>query len=180
MVGEGMRTALVLGGASCLARDVLSYCGPVDGVVACNEAGIWWPRRLDAWVSFHPRYFERKGWRARRAEAGYSEALRYLSQEEARPPCPDYVTFTSYLLPGQDKSASSGIFSAKVALVDLGFDRVVLCGVPMDSQHHFWDESEAPWRPAQDFAEQVKTIDPEWRARMRSMSGWTREFLGAP
>lgn len=173
-----MRTALVLGGGACLHDDIAAYRGPVDGVIACNDAGAEWPGELDAWVSLHPRHWTGKGWKAKREANGYPPARAYYAHESARPPVPDDVTVTDYLFPGQDKSGSSGCFAAKVALVDLGFDRAVLCGIPLTVTPHFYGGE--PWSHAESYRRQWLTVPEEYRNRMRSMSGWTRVLLGGP
>jgi len=189
-----MRTALVLGGAACLWDDIHAFWGlhgfdpapgnlvapekPWQGVVACNDAGAEWPGALDAWVTLHPRFWDRKGWKAKRAANGFPPARAYYAHEAARPPVPDDVTVTDYLFPGQDKSGSSGLFAAKVALIDLGFDRAVLCGIPLTRTPHFFGGE--PWRSAENYRRQWLTVPEEYRARMRSMSGWTAVLLGRP
>jgi len=181
-------TALVLGGAECLHMDLAAYVEAghgFAGVVTVNDALTEWPGRVDAAVSLHPRYFAQKGWRDARAAKGYAPALRHFGHMEARQvqegkglTCD--VEFTEYRFPGQDKSGSSGLFAAKVALIDLGFDRVVFCGVPMTNEPHFWDADRTPWKPAEGFRRQWLTVPEEYRSRMASMSGWTRVLLGAP
>lgn len=181
-----MTTALVLGGAESLRSDLdlVSCVNAMDNVVACNDAGVLWPGRLRAWASIHPRFFEKRlgepGWRHRREANGYAPAESYYSQDEPKPPCPEYMTFTDTRLPGQWCSASSGIFAAKVALMDLGFDRVILCGIPMDQQPHWWDKEKKPWLPGTAFRKQVELIEEPFKSRITSVSGWTSEFFGKP
>lgn len=191
-----MKTCLVLGGAESLWSDLSRFLGvdgsdgagsaPCaagsrwDGVVACNEAGAKWAGPLDAWISLHPRFFLSKGWVADRAKQGHPEPAAFYAQPGARPHIPDHFIRTSDLFPGQAKSGSSGLYAAKVALIDLGFDRVVFCGVPMTVTPHFWDQTRKDWGSAEDFREQWLTVPEEYRNRMRSMSGWTRVLLGAP
>ncbi|MGR3574018.1 MAG: hypothetical protein ACU0CF_04685 [Sagittula sp.] len=188
-----MRTALVLGSAACLHDDLARARASVrfDGVVACNAAGIEWPGRLDAWASLHGRYFRiGPAWRAARAARGYPEAARHYAHPEAfrgslaqmGGMTPDVIP-TRYDFAGE-KSGSSGLFAAKVALVDLGFDRVVLCGIPMDPAPHFngptnWTPK-AGRSPCDGFRRSWLAVPEEYRARMRSMSGWSRVLLGAP
>jgi len=171
---------LVLGGADCLFEDIRRYGGPADAVVACNDAGAEWPGRLDAWVTLHPEHWERKGWLSTRAARRYPNAVALYAHNQVKEFVAEGVICTDYLFPGQDKAGSSGLFAAKVALIDLGFDQVVFCGVPMTHSPHFFGGE--PWRKQSvlDYRKQWKTVPDEWRARMRSMSGWSRTFLGGP
>ena len=170
-----MKTALVLGGADCLEADVrdMRAMGVVfDGVVACNDAGYWWPHELDAWVSLHP---EKLGpWRSKRNDKGYPPCKQFFAHRDAR----DYVAGTKYQFPGQSNSASSGCFAAKVALIDLGFDRAVLCGVPLVKSPHFFDSKD--WAAAESFRRGFLQVPQEYLDRMRSMSGFTKDLLGPP
>lgn len=176
-----MKTALVLGGGGCLWSDVREAMalGRFDVVVACNDAGTVWPGRLDAWVSLHP---EKMGmWRARREKAGHPAPGRVFAATEARP---DRVPVnvdetTDYLFPGQLASGSSGLFAAKVALIDLGADRAVLCGIPMMVKGgHFFDPTH--WLGANSHRQGWLEAMPQITGRVRSMSGWTADQLGRP
>ena len=151
-----MSVALILGGAGCLAEDVAAYTGPYHGVLACNEAGAWWGGPLTAWVSLHAERFDK--WRKLR---GGPDPDLFVTHLSARSECNTKIDLrTDYLLPGMQKCGSSGLFAAKVALVDLGFDFAVLCGVPMvAASGHFFDP--APWKSAGDFARQWEGIAPE-------------------
>jgi len=175
-----VRTCLILGGASCLHDDIAAYDGPMDGVVACNDAGMIWPGGLDAWISLHPQLFTLKRWIDKRQGP---PARRLFAHKEAdkdtqRSRYPAGLEFTDYRFPGQTHSGSSGLFAAKVALIDLGFDRAVLCGVPMDPRPHFFDATD--WKSAEGFRSAWLAVPQEYRDRMRSISGWTRTLLGAP
>ena len=170
------RIALVLGGADSLQADVAAYKGPYHGVVACNDAGIWWPGPLDAWVSIHPERFHlwetgRKGPTAQRLVGQRSIDRHYAVALDL---------ITEPVFPGQASSdfGSSGLYAAKVALHDLKFDLAVLCGIPLSITPHFYGGK--PWAYAETYRDIWKRIPTLYRERMRSMSGWTREFLGAP
>lgn len=181
-----MRTCLILGGADTLHDDLAAYAGPRDGVVACNDAGAVWPGDLDAWVSFHPRYWISKGWLAKRADAGFTPARRMFASDakeagKAAAETGVRIDLTEWAFPGQavpEASITSGFFAVKVALVDLGFDQAVLCGIPMTNGPHFFDPE--PWMTARRYAKRLPNIPAEYRARIRSMSGETRKFFGAP
>jgi hypothetical protein len=184
-----MTTCLVLGGGATLHDDLerARKTVPFDAVVACNEAGIEWPGELRAWVSLHARYYSTgPNWRKQRADKGYPPAKAHYGHPEAFKGAnmPDVIA-TPYSFAGE-KSGSSGLFAAKVALVDLGFDRVVFCGVPMDPIPHFtgresWVPRDTDGRTsAHGFRNSWLAVPQDYRDRMRSMSGWTRVLLGAP
>ena len=177
-----MRTALVLGGAGCVWEDLEAALelGEYHGAVACNDAGAFYPGTLDAWVSLHPDKFGI--WASKRVAGGFGLPAAILGHLEAsgRKALPLCVTGrTEFRFDGQKTTGSSGLFALKVALVDLGFNRAVLCGVPMTARDgHFFDTAE--WRG--DIAHQRGWLEvmPQIKDRARSMSGWTREKLGAP
>ncbi len=178
-----MTIALVLGGAACLWPDLYraTALGEFDGVVACNDAAAAYPGRLDAAVSLHAEKLPL--WLARRARRRFRRPARVIANLEAlhsRPAVVAGITHhVEFRFDGQDLTGSSGLFALKVALVDLGFDRAVLCGVPMDGgQGHFNDP--APWDEAAKYRAGWAQALPEIGGRARSMSGWTAEILGRP
>lgn len=170
-----MRLALCLGGAAGVRDDwaaAIDLFAP-DYVVACNDAGTIWPGRLDAWVTLHPD--KMRGWRDARASNGFEPAIEYLVHGDRIQRWCDLVEFR---FPGQQSSGSSGMMAAKVALHDLGADRAVLAGIPMDREPHFFDAE--IWQAATGYHgvwDQLSGFD---RDRVRSMSGWTAQHLGTP
>lgn len=88
---------------------------------------------------------------------------------------------------GQGTSA----LGATIAGVGLGYDQVVLCGIPLDDGPH---NGEPPWRRTRfatsEAASAANTNKPEMHwgraikegfdGKVKSMSGRTREWLGAP
>lgn len=180
--------AIVIGGASGVWQDISQALplGQYDISVACNDAIAHWPGRLDAAVSLHPDKLP--GWIAAReanghkppgavyVKAGWRTALDAATVERVEALSP---IETDQMFAGQAVTGSSGLFAAKVALEDLGCAKAVCCGVPMNAvQGHFFDDREwagaslhqAGWNEAKD-----AICD-----RLRSMSGWTREIVGAP
>lgn len=182
-----MTTCLVLGGAACLHDDLAAYTGPVDAVGAVNDAISEWPGELDFACSLHPRFMvQGPSWLKVRADRSYPAPRTLYCHAAAKEPLPPHITRTELELPGQGagQSGSSGLLAAKVALVDLGYDRVVLCGVPMTPTPHIdgatnW--SDKPDRsPCLGFRNAWLEVDEEYRRRMRSLSGWTAVLLGKP
>lgn len=138
-----------------------------DLIVGTNDAGVVYPGHLDAWATLHHERFAE--WRSRRA--GNS----------------DYRAIIHAPFPGLDDaeivperwSGSSGLYAAQVALDNLGASGVVICGVPLDADRaHFFNG--APWTDADVFRRGFEAALPVIRDTVRSMSGWTRDLLGAP
>jgi hypothetical protein len=170
-----MKIALCLGGASCVWDDIdaaLKIFTP-DYVVACNDIGAEWPHRLDAWVTLHPE--KMADWRDKRRANGYETAKTYLVHGDN---IPDWMTLYPFMFPEQRASGSSGLFTAKAALAYCGADMAVLCGIPMDSQRHFFDDKS--WTDFNTYKDAFRLLDPANKNRIKSMSGWTAEYLGKP
>jgi hypothetical protein len=178
-----VKIALVLGGAATVWSDARAAMemGEFHGAVACNDASAAWPGELDAAVSLHAEKFG--VWMERRARSGFAPPAQVIGHDTARTSVlrmPACVTgYTSHLFEGQKETGSSGLFALKVALIDLGFDRAVLCGVPMNEvSAHFFDE--APWGGALSHRRGWHEALTVIKGRARSMSGWTKDLLGPP
>lgn len=174
--------ALVLGGGKDVWLDVLRLermIGPWPGlVVACNDAGVAWPRRLDHWVSLHPEKFHVVSasdgigeWRRKREAEGFPGG--YVTWARRNPEMVDRICESW-------NGGSSGLYAVAVAY-HLGCSRVVLCGVPMTPTVHFHGgRREQPWYDADDFWPVWERHLERLKERTRSMSGRTRDALGAP
>lgn len=170
-----MRRCLVLGAASCLWDDVEAALkvGEYDAVIAAKLGGVAWPGELHAWVTLHPDWMP--DYRSRRKARGYPEPREVVAHK----PGPGIDRIAESRWPEQKyRSGASGMFAAKVALDD-GFDRVVLCGIPMDQQVGRIDGRKT-WPAANTYRQAVTLALPRLKGKVRSMSGWTREVLGAP
>ncbi len=114
-----------------------------------------------------------------------------------RSPLGNYPSVTDWWPQGQFSSgATSAGKAARIGLA-LGFGRVILCGCPMDGSGYFPGESagipqlRACQRIGDPAKQQASTIRRykdrmaelaagEFKGLVFSMSGWTREVLGAP
>ena len=172
-----MTVALVLGGAACVWDDVRAFeefgIAPAI-VVACNDVLAAWKGPLTAVCSLHPDKLD--GWLRKRARAGLPEP-EYAFADAMKADAWGFDS-TPYRFAGQTSSGSSGLFALKVALEDLGASRAVLCGIPMDTQSHFFDA--AGWQAARRHVAGWRQAMPLIKDRARSMSGWTRDMLGGP
>lgn len=170
-----MKVALCIGGASGVQDDWTRALGVFepDIIVACNDAMTIWPGRLDAVVTLHPEKLS--GWREQRRANGYPEAVRFLVHGDF---VPEWAELVEFRFPGQGDSGSSGLFMLKAALIDLGADMAVLAGVPLSRTAHFFDNK--AWEAANGYHAVWEALRPEYKSRIRSMSGWTAHHLGSP
>lgn len=176
---------LVLGGAAGVWLEVLRLEALIGrqwpgSVIAVNDAGVDWPRRLDAWATFHPEKFERVcppgdtgDWLARRERNGHSMQFSTWANRAAH-----IVDRT--LASATATGGSSGLLAVEVAW-RIGCERAVLCGVPMERRRHYhdahdgepWKYAEKHWPPWEDAHEQLCD-------KLRSMSGRTARLYGYP
>lgn len=181
--GVQIRTALVVGGARCVWTDLdaaLSL-GKYDAVLCVNDVGTVYEDRIDFWCTLHPEKF--KQWQSLRAKNGFNTDYIAVCHElnpelGLRDNLPRIDKSIDYRYPGTDGSGSSGLFAVKVAQ-DHGFNRIVLAGVPMKAgEAHFFDPK--GWHEVDQFLVTWNAVLPVIRNSVRSMSGWTRQLLGAP
>lgn len=186
-------SALILGGASTVWRDVAVLETMIDGywpgvVIAVNDVGVIWPRRLDHWASIHAEKLTTTvgwknpdggphGWAGLRASRGLPGEARIWSNVRGR-----HHGQIDHVIQ-QWASGSSGLFAVSVAY-HLGMQRVVLAGMPMDDRAHFPESlvhhPEQRWTSVRSHRGAWDTYLPRLRERTRSLSGWTREQLGPP
>lgn len=192
--------ALVLGGAKCVWRDLAALetmiGHPWSGqVLAVNDVGCVWSRPLHHWVTLHPeklhatpgrrRYKEPPripgGWVEKRAELGHAPVTniwtsRLVNQRTAGE-TPQYLQLRGW------QSGSSSLLAVGVAY-QLGCQRVVLAGVPMEDQPHFEQSvvhhPSTQWTAWRSHRRAWEQMHHRLLERTRSMSGWTRATLGAP
>lgn len=176
-----MKTALVLGGAGCVWRDLDAALalGEFDAAFGCNDIGVVYPGVLDGWVSLHPEMFG--GWVQRRQALSlppHKAILGHIEAPTGNPRLPACVDrYVPHRFPGQVSGGSSGLFALKLALDE--YDRAVLCGIPLNvGQGHFFNP--AAWTAAGEYRQAWREALPAIRGRARSMSGWTRDLLGPP
>lgn len=150
------------------ALTLLQSVGALVVYLACNEAGILLPD-LQHWGSLHPAKFPL--WEAQRKEARRPGG--YVRWSIGRMQIVDRVIRNW-------RGGSSGLHIVDVALNGLELDGAICCGMPLDDRMNQFRRE--PWGAAHPFRQGWK--EPETlavlRPRVRSMSGWTEELLGAP
>lgn len=165
-------TALVLGSARTLAADrdgALELFEP-DLIIGCNHAARDCPGRLDHWATMHPDQLP--GWLATRRSAGRPEPGRFWhARHRVVPAGIESTAIESW-------GGSSGLLCVAVAF-ELGVERVVLAGVPMNKADAHYDDPR-PWTEARTYRQMWEFRLPRLLGRVKSMSGWTRDVLGMP
>lgn len=181
-----MKLALVVGSAACIWDDVRAAraMAQFDAVCCVKRVGIEWPERFGVWAGLHPEYM--REYEARRRAKGFPDGYEIVCppDNELGEPGKGIAGIhrrVGYRWPGMNASAGSGIYGAKVML-DAGY-RVVLAGIPMDEQPHFIRHETCgtgPWAHRAAFLEGLRLAAAHMRGRVKSMSGLTKEILGAP
>lgn len=187
-----VRRAVVVGSAKCAPSDFARFA--LEGysqrphlVIAVNEA-FRWLRRFDAWVTLHPekmakwyREAQFKGTNLTNVRIFVplldADDMANLASKGADPrlnlPNLNRIAWHS----GDGLSGSSGMFGVRVAK-NLSCDRILLAGVPMDTQPHVG--STDPWTGSSEFVAAWRAAEPKLKGKVKSMSGFTRELLGEP
>jgi hypothetical protein len=123
-------------------------------------------------VSLHRAANRLKTWLDRRAANGHPQPSAVWS---APTPVPDDAPVTHMI---EDWRGSSGMFGARVAL-HLGFEKIILCGVPMDPTLGNV-RGTVKWDGCSQFIAGWIDHHQELAPHVRSWSGWTKDRLGAP
>lgn len=166
------RLALILGGACGVWEELAAAraLAEPDIIIATNHAGRDLDGPLDHWVSMHAELMPT--WTKARADAGRSPAGQLWSANHRPGPMP--------MRRIQSPGGSSGLLAVFVGL-ELRVERMILCGIPLDQRaKHFDDPRERPWQEARQYWNAWDRAKPRIADRVRSMSGYTRQWLGHP
>jgi hypothetical protein len=105
----------------------------------------------------------------RRSEAGGNADFEIISHEQ-KPGVRICIPGDQWWKP----SGSSALLGVQAAIERLGYARIILAGCPLRGRNHdgndYWQDFSAGWIAHRN----------DLGNRVRSMSGWTREFLGGP
>lgn len=191
LVGKYGGTLLVIGGGRCVFDDISAYTGdPATGtfaglrrwleedghdVMAVNDIGQWLTCHLEHWCSMHADHL--MNWLTLRRHHGlYCDGLQTHCHKEK---------------PGIDNpwpmvpnmGGLSGLYAAMLGVL-MGYDQVVLAGVPSDGTGRFFDPPDSGGMHGD------RSIIGAWEENMhcyptmmdyvRSLSGYTKEVLGGP
>ena len=153
--------------------EVLGHKGDVMGVAA---AGMFLPR-MRHWYSSHGTWFP--AWEAVR-ELNFRPVLDFYEKHASQG-----ADNVDHRWPINGRYGRVAGLSASIVACELGYQSVVLAGIPADGRGHFYPGLEH----AEDFADYGdpyhKAIwewlrDNYFAGRVKSLSGNTRQWLGAP
>jgi hypothetical protein len=163
---------LILGGGESVYQDWAAVRPWKGSLMAVNDVGQFIHEPLSHWVTLHPEYFP--GWRHYRRKHNYQGTPICHSNKHAEG--------VDKAWPLDNIGGTSGLFATLVGLM-LYDDEIVLAGIPMDNNRHFFDP---PWygHDLGDRANQLCWQDMIQRGifkgRVTSLSGRTRGWLGSP
>lgn len=121
-------------------------------------------------ISLHPAKL--KDWLAEREANGHPAPGQVWAHVK-------HMAYPSVTHIRDDWRGSSGLFAVAVAR-QLGFDRIILCGVPMTVNGGHIQRGKAPWSAREQFIKAWGLHREEIRPFVRSWSGWTAETFGSP
>lgn len=167
--------ALVLGGAKCLYDDIkkaIDLLGPPPLVVGVKDIWMEYPQ-MEHIVSYHADRLP--GELAKRRKLGYPDPVCAWTYPSVRTP-----HFPIPIKRLDVKGGSSGLLGALVGVEVAG--RAVLAGIPLDASmvHYHNRRRGRPWKEADNFKPQWRDNMYRLQDRVKSVSGWTMELLGAP
>ncbi len=159
---------IILGGASSVLSDytMARQLAGMFHIIAVNDMIAEFHDRIQCAASLHVDKL--RGWLNQRAYRKLNAPTQVWSTQRN-----EVVTHVT-----EDWYGSSGLFAIRVA-VELGYQKIILCGVPMqtDANHIL---RKIPWRDCDRFQSVWKYRQRQMGDRVRSMSGYTRDLLGAP
>lgn len=176
-----MKRALVVGCSVDVWQEVEAaqkLCS-FDTFYVIKMAGIHWEQGFFHWITLHPEFMDK--YKEERRKLGLPDTYSVVAPHQnevgahAHHPADRRIT---YRWPNMSSSGSSGLYGAKVALDD-GHDRVVLAGVPMQREANHFSRGR-PWTDVDQFMPAWTVSKPYIIGKVKSMSGWTKEFLGEP
>ena len=179
---------VIVGGAKCVWDDLARLWPIADDVMCVNDMIMHYPGEIRHICSLDEPLLE-KWWDARRPP--YKKQFPGVPRMHTRR---DLEALSERIENWPfSGGGTSGLFACFVGL-GLGYDEIILCGIPIDNSPHYW---QAPWEKCNFQRELVRRDGTmkrrgdsrsfwananakHFNGRVKSMSGDTRELLGAP
>jgi hypothetical protein len=168
---------LAVGCAPCAINDIYEFYKmiqpeDIENIQWCAvgiDAALLHHWKIDYFVTYHPEDIQpaillrnQRNWNTDFVRISYTECLDI------------YKKIVDVFIPHKEPSGGSALL-AVLAAKELGFEKVVLCGCPMiGTSTSFINYDYAKFQDGWDARfDEIKDV-------ARSMSGWTKEKLGAP
>lgn len=178
------KTVIITGSADCLWTDYLAAKQVTeDEDLMCINLSVicFWHRHVEHLITLHheamPHFYA-----AAQVERAYKESRPRRNKK--------IITHSNRGEKGEkidvcwdvsNPGGTSGLFAATVAL-RLGYEKIILCGIPMDNRRRFYDS------PNKEFKYSGISQQDPWQyaavytfgGKVKSMSGNTLQLLGKP
>jgi hypothetical protein len=176
-------TVLVCGFAACLWDDLSRAGGEAHPIIAINDASLHLPSAF-AIFSFHYEAEKLGLWaRERKAKHDGSFSVHAPGKEEWQEHNQRNYPHVDHWWHGVVSRGGSAWCAVRMAK-QMGFERIILCGSPIDHSNYadgrggwYWTSSHT--NAVEQFRKAI-AADTEYHRCVRSMSGWTKELLGEP
>jgi len=171
------KTALIFGNAITAHSDWAAVPDRDNSIIfGVNDVGVYLPK-IHHWVSLHPDKLEH--WIALRKIDAF--LWNNFNSHTTRP-----VTGLTHVWKWLSPSFGLSGYAAMQIAYLMGFDKIILCGCPGDATKRFFDFNGRRECDGFDYqkegnleqlTKEMKRV-PEFKAKVRSMSGFTKEFFG--
>ncbi len=170
IAGSESGLVLIVGSGHTVWDDLENFGVHIHDVICVNDVGMHFPGHVKHWYSNDTQML-RKWVQARRPryQMDFGKDIQTHS-------CCEGAKW-KWPWPGHGSSSLNAVFTA----LALGYDKIILCGVPLDDEGHYFDP---PWIRT-NFSREATTrhwrlLAPKFEGKVTSMSGNSREILGAP
>lgn len=179
--GRSVKRGIVLGTAPSMWSDLeaaRAILGSMQwDLIAVNGAGILYTDPITLWASVHG--YQLVKWMRKREEQGLDMGFKAYGNFAKSEPSADVIRWNR-----PNGGGSSGLYATLTAL-ELGYDQLILCGIPIsgDTRHSYDTEELAVVKadcPYESYRSGWIKSHEELKDKVRSMSGWTAEKLGKP
>lgn len=176
VAGQSSGAGIILGSAACVWDDLHQLKHLDATYIAVNDigcfvhlAGAFTQFKLRHWCSLHPEYFEPYKFLVNESQP---QKICYHTNKPDKNADIAWDIVLPYMIGG-----TSALFATFVAL-GLGFDPVILAGVPLDNSPYFCGPPHSTQRNFEGCIKYWKRNLTLFNGRVKSMSGRTKELLG--
>lgn len=184
LAGQSSGSLLIVGPARCVWDDLETVHPSSFEVMAINDIGIHLPMPIEHWFSCHGDRLHL--WRQCR-----KPRFRVMDRDQIKlHTCiGSHQHVHTWPWPGHGSSGLNAIYTG----LALGYDNIVLAGVPLDSSGHYFNppddhplkrlDPRPNWSNFENEGKErvwLNARDRVFHGRVKSLSGRTRDWLGSP